>query len=60
MTTSYLSLTEAKKNKEKTPRSERFRKRLLNNQLEAGESDNEDEDPTFADPDHAAEDKEEE
>ena len=39
---------------------ERIRKRLLNNQLEAGESDNKDDNPMFADPDHAAEDNEEE
>ena len=54
------SPTEAKKNGERTLRSERFRKRLLNSQLEACESDNEDKDPTFVDPDHTAEDNEEE
>ena len=42
------------------PRLERFRKRQFNNQLEAGESDNEDEDSTFAYPDHAVENKEKE
>ena len=41
-------------------RSERIRKRLLNNQLESGERNNKDDDPTFADPDHAVEDNEEE
>ena len=50
----------AKKNGERTLQSERFRKRLLNNQLEAGKSDNEDGNPPFLDPDHAEEDKDEE
>ena len=36
------------------------KKRLLNNQFEAGKSDNDDGDLTFANLDHAAEDKEEE
>ena len=51
--------TEAKKTGERTLRLERIRKRQINNQLEAGESNNEKEDPAFADPNHAAEDNKE-
>ena len=54
------SSKEAKKNGERTTWSERICKWLLNNQLEVGESDNEDEDPTFADPNHLAENNKEE
>ena len=51
---------EAKKYGDRTPPSERFHNRLLNDQLEAGKSDNEDGNPPFLDPDHAEEDKDEE
>ena len=51
---------EAKKNGERAPRSERIRKRILNNQLDAAESVDDDGDSAFADPDHVEEDKEEE
>ena len=53
------SPTEVKKTRERTPRSERIHKCQINNQLEAGESEDEKDDPTFADPAHAAEDNEE-
>ena len=43
----------------RTPREERIQKWKINNQLEAGESDNHD-NSVFMDPDQAEEDKEEE
>ena len=50
---------EAKKTGERTPQLERIRKRQIKNQLKAGESDDENGDPTFADPNHAAKKNEE-
>ena len=54
-----LSPTESKKTGERTLWPERIRKRQINNQLEAGKSNNEKDNLMFADFNHAAEDNEE-